>query len=104
MFEFISFVKRLHSSSRLLALLGHKPPISPAMTSLTPEQRELQLVESVEFKILAVANDEVKLCDLLGRYLAPIILKAESSNPAVRVKVTPFQISLCLMIPVAYLS
>ncbi|KAK1249376.1 hypothetical protein MKX07_002892 [Trichoderma sp. CBMAI-0711] len=57
------------------------------MTALTSEQRELQLVESVEFKILGVANDEEKLCDLLGRYLAPIILKAESSNPAVRVKV-----------------
>ncbi|KAL7942508.1 proteasome stabiliser domain-containing protein [Trichoderma barbatum] len=57
------------------------------MAALTPEQRELQLVESVEFKILGVANQEDKLRELLGRYLAPIILKAESTNPAVRTKV-----------------
>ncbi|UKZ92924.1 uncharacterized protein TrAFT101_007856 [Trichoderma asperellum] len=53
----------------------------------SPEQRELQLVDNVEFKILAVANVEDKLCDLLGRYLAPIILKADSSHASVRVKV-----------------
>lgn len=57
------------------------------MAAVTAEQRELQLVESVEFKILAVANIEDKLRDLLGRYLAAIILKADSSNAAVRVKV-----------------
>ncbi|KAL6693961.1 proteasome stabiliser domain-containing protein [Trichoderma pleuroticola] len=57
------------------------------MATLTPEQRELQLVESVEFKILAVANDEGKLTELLGRYLAAIILKAQSPNAAVRNKV-----------------
>ncbi|QYT02203.1 Proteasome component Ecm29 [Trichoderma simmonsii] len=57
------------------------------MTTVTPEQRELQLVESVEFRILTVANDENKLTDLLGRYLAPIILKAQSPNAAVRNKV-----------------
>lgn len=55
--------------------------------ALSPEQRELQLIDSVEFKILAVANVEDKLCDLLGRYLAPIILKADSSHASVRVKV-----------------
>jgi proteasome component ECM29 len=53
----------------------------------TPEQRELQLIDSVEFKILAVANVEDKLRDLLSRYLAPIILKADSSHASVRVKV-----------------
>lgn len=53
----------------------------------TPEQRELQLIDSVEFKILSVANVEDKLCELLGRYLAPVILKADSSHASVRVKV-----------------
>jgi proteasome component ECM29 len=53
----------------------------------TAEQRELQLIDSVEFKILAVANVEHKLGDLLGRYLAPIILKADSSHASVRIKV-----------------
>ncbi|PFH62240.1 hypothetical protein XA68_14519 [Ophiocordyceps unilateralis] len=51
------------------------------------EQRELQLVESVEFKILGVANKEDKLHELLQRYLAPLILKAASEHPSVRVKV-----------------
>ncbi|KAL7793018.1 proteasome stabiliser domain-containing protein [Trichoderma ceciliae] len=57
------------------------------MAAAPTEQRELQLVDNVEFKILAVANIEDKLCDLLGRYLAPIILKADSSHASVRVKV-----------------
>lgn len=55
--------------------------------ALSPEQRELQLVDTVEFRILAVANVEDKLRDLLGRYLAPVILKADSSHASVRVKV-----------------
>lgn len=52
------------------------------------EQRELQLVESVEFKILAVANKEEKLHDLLQKYLAPVILKASSENASVRARVS----------------
>ncbi|KAH6608498.1 proteasome component ecm29 [Trichoderma cornu-damae] len=57
------------------------------MAAAPAEQRELQLVDNVEFKILAVANAEDKLCELLGRYLAPVILKANSSHASVRVKV-----------------
>lgn len=57
------------------------------MAASSPEQRELQLVESVEFKILAVANKEEKLHQLLQRYLAPVILKAESDYVQVRVRV-----------------
>lgn len=53
----------------------------------TPEQRELQLVDNVEFRILAVANNEDKLGELLGRYLVPLILKADSDHASVRVKV-----------------
>lgn len=51
------------------------------------EQRELQLVESVEFKILGVANKEDKLHQLLQRYLAPLILKAASEHASVRARV-----------------
>ncbi|KAI6777891.1 Proteasome component-like protein [Emericellopsis cladophorae] len=51
------------------------------------EQRELQLVESVEFKILAVANKELKLHELLQRYLPPVILKATSEHDTVRARV-----------------
>lgn len=58
------------------------------MAAATTEQRELQLVDSVEFRILAVANEEAKLHDLLQRYLAPVILKADSSHAAVRIKVS----------------
>ncbi|RDA90120.1 hypothetical protein CP533_2572 [Ophiocordyceps camponoti-saundersi (nom. inval.)] len=57
------------------------------MAALSPEQRELHLVESVDFKILAVANKEDKLHELLQRYLAPLILKANSENASVRTKV-----------------
>ncbi|KAM0255258.1 hypothetical protein ACHAQJ_005966 [Trichoderma viride] len=64
----------------------------------TPEQRELQLIDSVEFRILAVANVEDKLSELLGRYLAPIILKADSSHATVRVKVEPPQLAINLVI------
>ncbi|KAG6267093.1 hypothetical protein E4U49_008366 [Claviceps purpurea] len=51
------------------------------------EQRELQLVESVEFKILGVANKEDKLHQLLQRYLAPLILKAASEHASVRARI-----------------
>lgn len=57
------------------------------MATASPEQRELQLVESVEFKILGVANKEDKLHDLLQRYLAPVILKGASEHASVRARV-----------------
>ena len=60
------------------------------MAAPSPEQRELQLVESVEFKILGVANKEDKLHQLLQRYLAPVILKAESEYAPVRARVGGF--------------
>ncbi|PNY25870.1 Proteasome component ECM29, partial [Tolypocladium capitatum] len=55
-----------------------------AMAAPSTEQRELQLVETVEFKILGVANKEDKLHQLLQRYLAPLILKAASDHASVR--------------------
>jgi proteasome component ECM29 len=57
------------------------------MSAPSTEQRELQLVDSVEFKILGVANKEDKLHQLLQRYLAPVILKAASEHASVRSKV-----------------
>ncbi|KHN98933.1 proteasome component ECM29 [Metarhizium album ARSEF 1941] len=57
------------------------------MAATSTEQRELQLVESVEFKILGVANKEDKLNQLLQRYLVPLILKAASDHAAVRARV-----------------
>lgn len=58
------------------------------MAAPATEQRELQLVESVEFKILGVANKEEKLHQLLQRYLAPVILKAASEHASVRGRVS----------------
>ena len=57
------------------------------MAAPSTELRELQLVETVEFKILGVANKEDKLHDLLQRYLAPVILKAASEHASVRSRV-----------------
>jgi proteasome component ECM29 len=57
------------------------------MAAPSTEERELKLLESVEFKILAVANKETKLHELLQRYLAPVILKAASENQSVRQRV-----------------
>lgn len=57
------------------------------MAAPSTEQKELQLVETVEFKILGVANKEEKLHDLLQRYLAPLILKAASDHVTVRGRV-----------------
>lgn len=57
------------------------------MAAPSTEQRELQLVETVEFKILGVANKEDKLHELLQRYLAPLILKAASDHTSVRARV-----------------
>lgn len=57
------------------------------MAAASTEQRELQLVESVDFRILAVANNEEKLQQILQRYLAPLILKAASEYRSVSTKV-----------------
>lgn len=53
----------------------------------SPEKRELDLVDKVDFRILEVANNEGKLEALLSRYLAPLILKAGSEHASVRNKV-----------------
>ncbi|KAK4214801.1 proteasome stabiliser-domain-containing protein [Rhypophila decipiens] len=53
---------------------------------MSTEQRELNLVEKVDFKILAVANNEQKLQDLLKVYLAPLLLKLASEHASVRNK------------------
>lgn len=53
----------------------------------SPEKRELDLVDKVDFRILEVANNERKLEALLARYLAPLILKAGSEHATVRNKV-----------------
>lgn len=57
------------------------------MAAPSTEKKELQLVETVEFKILGVANKEQKLHELLQRYLAPLILKAASDHASVRGRV-----------------
>ncbi|KAF7560684.1 hypothetical protein G7046_g3444 [Stylonectria norvegica] len=57
------------------------------MAAPSPKDRELQLLDSVEFKILAVANREDKLQQLLQRYLPPVLVKAGSDHAEVRAKV-----------------
>ena len=57
------------------------------MAAPTPEQRKLQLVEKLEFRILGVANQEKKLHDLLQVYLVPLILEVASEYAAVRNRV-----------------
>jgi proteasome component ECM29 len=52
------------------------------------EQRELELVEKVDFRILMAANDDKKLSDLLSKFLAPLLLKLESQHETVRAKVS----------------
>lgn len=51
------------------------------------EQRELDLIDKINLRILTVANDGPKLKALLKTYLAPIILKAGSEHASVRQKV-----------------
>ncbi|CAK7206241.1 proteasome component M29 [Sporothrix eucalyptigena] len=51
------------------------------------EQRELELVEKVDFRILNVANNEAKLQDLLSKFLVPLLLKGASDHASVRAKV-----------------
>ncbi|KAI8679379.1 hypothetical protein NCS57_00215900 [Fusarium keratoplasticum] len=57
------------------------------MAAPSSQERELQLLDKVELKILAVANKETKLHELLQRYLAPVLLKAASEHVPVRRKV-----------------
>lgn len=51
------------------------------------EQRELDLIDKVNLRILNVANDGVKLTALLKVYLTPLLLKAGSEHASVRNKV-----------------
>jgi len=53
----------------------------------TSEQKELELVEKVDFRILGVSNNEEKLQQLLKIYLPPLLLKAGSEHASVRNKV-----------------
>lgn len=61
------------------------------MAAPSTEQRELQLVENVEFKILGVANKEDKLHQLLQKFLPPVILKAASDHASVRARVSSYE-------------
>lgn len=58
------------------------------MAASSTKERELQLLDSVELKILGVANKEEKLHQLLQRYLTPVLLKASSEHAQVRAKVS----------------
>lgn len=51
------------------------------------EQRELELVDKVNLRILNVANDAPKLTQLLKPYLPALLLKAGSEHASVRSKV-----------------
>lgn len=51
------------------------------------EQKELELVDKVNLRILNVANDGPKLGQLLNTYLPPLLLKAGSDHASVRAKV-----------------
>ncbi|KAF3762700.1 hypothetical protein M406DRAFT_63530 [Cryphonectria parasitica EP155] len=51
------------------------------------EQREIDLVDKVNLRIINVANQGPKLTALLKTYLAPLLLKAGSEHAAVRQKV-----------------
>ena len=52
----------------------------------TPEDKELRLVRSVEFKIASASTDK-KLEELLDKFLPPLLLKLASDSLAVRNKV-----------------
>lgn len=57
------------------------------MAAPSASERELQLLDKIDFRILGVANNETKLTALLGTYLCPIILKVASEHKSVRDKV-----------------
>jgi len=56
------------------------------MATVPDESREHKLVDTVIDRILAVSNNEAKLTALLDKYLAPLLLKAESPHASVREK------------------
>ncbi|EFW99889.1 proteasome component [Grosmannia clavigera kw1407] len=57
------------------------------MATPSTEERELALVDKVDFRILNVANNEKKLQDLLSKFLVPLLLKGASEHASVRAKV-----------------
>jgi proteasome component ECM29 len=58
------------------------------MATTSPEQRELDLVDKVDFRIVAVANNEEKLQQLLKVYLPALLLKLASEHKSVQTKVS----------------
>lgn len=50
------------------------------------EERELSLIEKLEFRIIFHSNNESKLQETLDRYLRALLLKAESPHESVRKK------------------
>ncbi|KAL9057628.1 MAG: hypothetical protein Q9162_002243 [Coniocarpon cinnabarinum] len=61
-----------------------------AASASSSEERELALIEKVEFRI-ALADDDIKLQSLLATYLAPLLLKLGSDYVNVRNRV----VSIC---------
>ncbi|AEO53760.1 hypothetical protein MYCTH_2295527 [Thermothelomyces thermophilus ATCC 42464] len=57
------------------------------MAAPVDAQRELDLIEKAEWRILSASSDEAKLQGLLKVYLAPLLLKAGSEHVSVRNKV-----------------
>ncbi|KAL2183934.1 hypothetical protein L209DRAFT_693593 [Thermothelomyces heterothallicus CBS 203.75] len=57
------------------------------MAAPVDAQRELDLIEKAEWRILSASSDEAKLQALLKVYLAPLLLKAGSEHVSVRNKV-----------------
>jgi len=58
------------------------------MANASNEQRELDLVDKVDFRIVAVANNEEKLQQLLKVYLPALLLKVASEHKSVQTKVS----------------
>ncbi|KAK4098773.1 hypothetical protein N658DRAFT_525988 [Parathielavia hyrcaniae] len=56
------------------------------MSAPSDATRELELIEKVEWRILAASSDEQKLQSLLKVYLVPLLLKAGSEHVSVRNK------------------
>lgn len=61
---------------------------------MSTEQKELELVDKVDFRILGVSNNEEKLQALLKVYLAPLLLKLGSEHASVRNKVSFYLLSV----------
>lgn len=56
-------------------------------SELSPGERELQLIQRLEFRIAAASSDE-KLETILDKFLAALLLKLGSENIAARNKVS----------------